>query len=486
MSLPPSGEIPQGAIRFNTDSQKLEFYAQGEWWIMSTDTPNLGTLRPAVNYPDGWQSGVNNPTYAFDGSLSNGSGFNGGSFGPFTYTFSPPITGVTQARMYVNLGASSGQVGGTTNVFKADGSDVTAKAKSANAYSNVGSAYIDVTSEVGSTWNTFTIQGTSGSTNPGVYAIEVNGETLTNVNGVFDSTPGVRGVWGGGYGTSPSAEINEIRYINISSTGDTQDFGDISAASSGGGAGQAASPTRGLFMSGNTKIDIDFITFASTGNATTFGNSTIANGTYSSALSSSTRGIQAGGNPGNDTIEYVTISSTGNAVDFGNLVTVAVRGGGAASPTRGLIIGGRTAVSSGQHNVIQFITIATLGDSQDFGDLNAATRDTTGTCSNPTRAIVFAGVTPTNTADIDYITIATTGNSTKFGDLSIACDSGNSVNSPTRGVHAISRTTPSGTVDVNTLEYVNIATTGNSVDFGDSNNNRMRHCWPTSNGHGGL
>ena len=42
MSLPPSGEIPQGAIRFNTDSQKLEFYAQGEWWVMSTDTPNLG------------------------------------------------------------------------------------------------------------------------------------------------------------------------------------------------------------------------------------------------------------------------------------------------------------------------------------------------------------------------------------------------------------------------------------------------------------
>ena len=36
-------EIPQGAIRFNTNTQKLEFYAQGEWWIMSTDTPNLGT-----------------------------------------------------------------------------------------------------------------------------------------------------------------------------------------------------------------------------------------------------------------------------------------------------------------------------------------------------------------------------------------------------------------------------------------------------------
>ena len=42
MSLPPS-EVPQGAIRFNTDSQKLEFYAQGEWWVMSTDTPNLAS-----------------------------------------------------------------------------------------------------------------------------------------------------------------------------------------------------------------------------------------------------------------------------------------------------------------------------------------------------------------------------------------------------------------------------------------------------------
>ena len=298
-----------------------------------------------------------------------------------------------------------------------------------------------------------------------------------------DREPGARGVFGGGYGTSPNGETNEIRYINISSTGNTIDFGDLSGTKSGAGAGQAASPTRGLFMSGNDKLGIDFITFASTGNATTFGASTMSPSTYSSALSSSTRGIHAGGTPGNDTIEYVTISSAGNAVDFGNLSTVAVRGGGAASPTRGLVLGGRTAVSSGQHNVIQFITIATLGDAQDFGDLNGATRDTTGTCSNPIRALIFGGVTPTKTADIDYVTIATTGNSTKFGDLSIACDSGTSVNSPTRGVHPISNTS-SG--DVNTLEYVNIATTGNAVDFGDNNNNRMRHAWPTSNGHGGL
>jgi hypothetical protein len=32
----------QGAIRFNTDSQKLEFYAQDQWWEMVIDTPALG------------------------------------------------------------------------------------------------------------------------------------------------------------------------------------------------------------------------------------------------------------------------------------------------------------------------------------------------------------------------------------------------------------------------------------------------------------
>jgi len=31
----------QGSIRFNSDSQKLEFYAQDQWWEMVIDTPAL-------------------------------------------------------------------------------------------------------------------------------------------------------------------------------------------------------------------------------------------------------------------------------------------------------------------------------------------------------------------------------------------------------------------------------------------------------------
>ncbi len=41
MSKPPV-EVPQGAIRFNTDSQKMEFFAQDQWWEMATDFPYLG------------------------------------------------------------------------------------------------------------------------------------------------------------------------------------------------------------------------------------------------------------------------------------------------------------------------------------------------------------------------------------------------------------------------------------------------------------
>ena len=36
MALKPPVEVPQGAIRLNTDSQKLEFFAQEQWWQMMT------------------------------------------------------------------------------------------------------------------------------------------------------------------------------------------------------------------------------------------------------------------------------------------------------------------------------------------------------------------------------------------------------------------------------------------------------------------
>ena len=41
MSNKPPIEVPQGAIRLNTDSQKLEFFAQDRWYEFATDSPTL-------------------------------------------------------------------------------------------------------------------------------------------------------------------------------------------------------------------------------------------------------------------------------------------------------------------------------------------------------------------------------------------------------------------------------------------------------------
>ena len=39
-NLPPI-EVPQGAIRLNTDSQRLEFFAQDRWYEFAINTPVL-------------------------------------------------------------------------------------------------------------------------------------------------------------------------------------------------------------------------------------------------------------------------------------------------------------------------------------------------------------------------------------------------------------------------------------------------------------
>ena len=57
-----------------------------------------------------------------------------------------------------------------------DGSEISAAMKSAGAYASW--AWITVTSEVGGTFNTIVLNGVSGSTNPGIAAIEIGGEKL--------------------------------------------------------------------------------------------------------------------------------------------------------------------------------------------------------------------------------------------------------------------------------------------------------------------
>jgi hypothetical protein len=307
-----------------------------------------------------------------------------------------------------------------------------------------------------------------------------------NLGTAGDRQPGARGVFAGGY-TSGAG----IEYINISSTGNGTDFGDLSVAHTRW-LSSAASRTRGVFAGGQEVPSpgftnkIQFITFASTGNSTNFTDTLSANKLALAGMSNGTRGVFAGGQSPSDAhiaaIEYITIASTAETrADFGDLIQDRRNGEGASSPTRGLIAGGSVpAVTSN----MEFITIATLGDAQDFGDLSKSRSQCMGVY-NATRALFGGGSNPDGThQDIDFIYFATTGRPTNFGDLSVARTEAGGVSSPTRGVFAGGRTTPSST-ELNTIDSVEIATEGNAVDFGDLATGR-RAIGHVSNAHGGL
>ena len=304
-----------------------------------------------------------------------------------------------------------------------------------------------------------------------------------------DTQPGARGIFAGGYlnpGTSDT-----IDYINISSTGDAVDFGDLTGSGRRTG-GSGSSQTRALFMGGYVSsglASIDTLTIASTGDATDYGDLDLGARWNAAGASNATRALYMGGEtPSPNTyvneIEYMAIASTGAGRDFGNLTDTVRPGGqgGAASPTRAIVAQGRNP--SNEKNNIDFITIATLGDAQDFGDLTVA-RTRIATCSNATRGLFGGGVDfpGTNFTTTDYVTIASAGNAVLFGDLTLTGRRGGACASPIRGVWGGGSPTGSPVSDV--IDYVQIMTLGDAVDFGDLSVSRSQ-MYSASNAHGGL
>ena len=305
-------------------------------------------------------------------------------------------------------------------------------------------------------------------------------QRFPNFEGVAAAS--ARGLFAGS-NTEP-ASGNTIEYITISSTGNTQDFGDRI----GLGRRQiaaVASPTRAVFAGSYSPLSniIDYVTITSTGNAQDFGDTT-TNLTEATGISNSTRGIFAGGrNPTiHNVIQYVTIQSTGNSIDFGDLITSDRRNcGSCQSPTRGIIAGGRDGGGT-DINLIDYITISTTGNSIDFGDLVSAShgRGVMGG-GNSTRGI-FAGGGPSPTNVISYVTIASTGNATDFGDNTAAAGGMNTMAcSSTRACMF------GAAVPARTLSYVTIHSTGNATNFGSFTVEPTSYYYSgCSNGHGGL
>ena len=116
--------------------------------------------------------------------------------------------------------------------------------------------------------------------------------------------------------------------------------------------------------------NIEFLTIATTGNSSDFGDLTAGRGNFT-GLSSGTRGVFAGGsNPANNIMDYVTIASAGNAIDFGDMFTGnSVACCSTSNNTRGVIAGADLQPADTFTNTMQYVTISSTGDTQDFGDM---------------------------------------------------------------------------------------------------------------------
>ena len=308
-----------------------------------------------------------------------------------------------------------------------------------------------------------------------------------------------RGVIRGGMTPNSSALTKIAQYIEISSGGNTIDFGD-GLDESYGGAG-LASATRGVYNLGATSNSspnslvntLEFITIANTANALDFGDLYFAI-QHKAPMSNQTRGIFAAGITPTSRLmmSYITIATLGNSQDFGDSIGGSYgmnQGGQAGSSTRGLIAGGSSNSAPAEVEKIQFVTFATLGDAQDFGDLVDQNGYFNAGASSGTRALFAGGgnvgspFTTVNT--IQFVTIATTGNATDFGDLTVSRYNGGGLSNSTRGCFAGGVTYP-GATRQNIIDFVNIATTGNAKDFGDIAVVNTNSVGTMSDSHGGL
>ena len=290
-----------------------------------------------------------------------------------------------------------------------------------------------------------------------------------------------RGIFAGG----EPGTTNTIEHVTIATAGNAVDFGDLSVRRQTG-LGGASSSVRGVFMSGYDPI-------SSTGNAFDFGD--LRNASFNGMrLSNNIRGLHAGGfSPPTylSDIDAVTIATKGNANKFGDLTAPAQGGGATSSSTRGVIALGRSPSGPADTNILEFVTIMSDGNSQDFGDLSIEIYSSAAT-SNGIRGVFSGNNTgsPHANADlIEFVTIATKGNAQDFGNLSRATSASDDNNSMAATSNSIRGLFAGGYLNaptiVNNIDFITIATTGNSSDFGDLLTAR-RTFDGCSDSHGGI
>ena len=294
-------------------------------------------------------------------------------------------------------------------------------------------------------------------------------------------------------GYQPSYYPDMIDFLQISTRGNTEYFGDqiTPAARDRLGCG---SEIRGVFgggiTPGNSRLDqMDYITIPSEGNSITFGDLTGGQG-HGATCSSSTRGLFGGGyqpSLGN-TVDYIQIQTLGNALDFGDLQLATGYGAAGSSQIRGIFCGGSyNAPNDLASDRTEFFTFASKGNGTDFGGLtNGRFRPTA--CGAHLSVFTFGSNSGNSgqVVGIDQTNSISLGNSVNFGDLAYDLAMGFAAGNNTRVVVGGGQgggTSPA--FQQNNIQFITIATRGNSVDFGEVT---LPTVFPnaTSDSHGGL
>ena len=302
---------------------------------------------------------------------------------------------------------------------------------------------------------------------------------------VDNTTRRGRGLLGGGQGPSP-VYTDSIGFINISTFGDSQSFGDLTQATTRRGC---SSSIRGLFAGGfvspTGNNTIEYVTIASEGDAIDFGDMTHQRRNFA-AVSSSTRGIWSGGeSPATiNVMDYIEIATIGNSLDFGDLMRIRKGHMGINSAVRGIWVANQeSGVGVAEAEVI---SIASKGNSVRFGAFSDGPRSNGGAASNPVKGIYAGGYTGpagTRTTQVFSCTIASEGNFINFTDLPEAHDCAQGMSNATRGVFMGGYPNQS----TNTMKSVEFASGGESVVFGkDLASNRNANSAGISDSHGGL
>ena len=304
-----------------------------------------------------------------------------------------------------------------------------------------------------------------------------------------------RAIYAGGGNSGSPGGTDHIEYITLSTLGNSISFGNLRQLERLFRGG--SSETRGVFAPGDKfPTNMEYITLASGGESIQFDGSMPNGRGITSALSSSTRGLVGGGwdSPlAENYITYFEIAQLGTATDFGDLSQVKYGMGGMASPTRGIFAGGYTgnpltaALAAG----MDYITIASKGNGVDFGDPtigHAYPADG----SDGVRGIFAGGVgnypsgqTPNDV--IDYVNIGSLGNAVNFGNLTRAKRHCSGASSKTRMV-AFSGSTSVPSPDASLLtdiDYIQISAGGAAQDFGELSVPTFGSAG-VSDSHGGL